>query len=221
MRKLLVIMLVAGLVGGAAAAPATAKKKKKKAKPVATELFLHGNSQIGEVDLPSQWLDSMLNEMSPEAPEGTSSKSQFVTNYVIGPNTRCDGNGLLGTVWRGDLSGTVKGDATLTLHTAATPGALLQVGLYPDGAGTCAGGDDPEPEPAARVEVAVAPGQTETEVVFEDLNFTTVASLVLQVAPGPNGVRGHMPGLVRAYYDSETHPSSLAFNCTPASGKTC
>jgi hypothetical protein len=158
----------------------------------------------------------MLNEMSQEEPEGATPKSQFVTNYAGGPNARCDGNGLIGTVWRGDLSGTVKGDITLTLHTAATPGAKLSVTLWPDDAGACAASGEEGPVPAAAVEVVPAPGQTATEVVFEGVNFTAARSLVLQVASAAAS-----PGQTRVFFDSASHPSNMDFKCTPSSGKTC
>jgi hypothetical protein len=213
MRKALVVALALGLIAGLLSAPA-AGQRRQRPKPVDTTLYLHGEDQFGEVGLLDQWLDNALHHMGPEEPEGASSKSQFVTNYIVGPNTRCDGNGLLGTVWRGELTGRVRGDVRLVLHTLATPSANLRIGLFPDGTGTCAAMGEEGPEAAALEDVAIAPGQNETEVIFEGVNFRAVRTLVLQIGSVPQS-----PGQVRIFYDSETHPSTLEFKCIPPRGK--
>jgi hypothetical protein len=216
-RKALAVVVAAVLIAGLIGAPASAQRKRQRPKPVDTTLYLHGEDQFGEMSLLDQWLDNALHHMGPDEPEGTSSKSQFVTNYVVGPNTRCDGNGLLGTVWRGELTGRVRRNVKLTLHTAATPGASLRIGLFPDGAGTCAPMGEEGPPAAALEDVAIEPGQNETEVVFRRVNFRAIRTLVLQIGSVPQS-----PGQVRIFYDSETHPSALEFKCIPPRrGRSC
>lgn len=211
MKKSLIVALALSLVAGALAMPAAAKKKKKKAKAVATTLYFHGNQPAGEAELTETWLDGLLHKMDTTEPEGTA-KSQFVTNYVGGPNTNCSGNGLL-PVWKGDLVGTVKGDVTVELHTMATPAATLVASLYPDASGGCNESAQPF---AAETEVAVAPGQSVTEIVFEDVSFQSFGSLAIQFHMAPTS-----PAQVRIFYDGADAASSLTLSCTPTSGKAC
>lgn len=215
MRKALSVLLALGLVVSAFAVPAVAQKKKKKApKPVATQMWLHGENQIGETGIVDEWLDGFLKEMSGEEPEGSSSKSQFITNYVVGPNPNCDGNGLIGTVWRGEMSGRITGDVTVTLSTLSMPAAGIRVGLYGDGGGGC---NESARGPDAIVDAAPAPGQAVTEVVLEDVDITVVNSLVLQVMAASTN-----PSQVRIFFDSASDPSNIEFSCIPATGqKSC
>ena len=52
LKRMLVVGLAAGLVAGALAMPADAKKTKKPAAaaPVATTMYMHGPSPLGEAD---------------------------------------------------------------------------------------------------------------------------------------------------------------------------
>ena len=208
MKKTLIVALSLSLVAGALAMPAAAKKK---AKPVSTTLYFHGNQPAGEAELVETWLDGLLHKMDTTKPEG-SAKSQFVTNYVGGPNTNCSGNGLR-PVWKGDLVGTVTGDVTVELHTMATPASTLVASLYPDASGGCNEAAQPF---AAQTEVEVAPGQNVTEIVFEDVSFQSFGSLAIQFHMAPA-----TPGQVRIFYDGADSASSLTLSCTPTSGKAC
>lgn len=211
MRKLLVTALAVGLVASVAAAPATAQKRKKKAKPVPVQLFLQGEATFGETEQVERWIDSAWWEMTPDEPED-GSKSVFVTNYVQGPNPNCSGNGLL-PVWRGALSGRIKGDITATLHTTASPAASLVVELFPDATGGC---NEDYIEPAGAVTVELPPGSNEVEAVIEDVDFEVVSSLVLQLR-----MEFQTPGQARVYFGGADTPSNLDFKCIPAKGKTC
>lgn len=224
-RRLVTIGLSASLVFGAVGAADAAKKKKK---PVITTLYLHGAHQVGEANLPDSWLNDLYHEMNETEPDGAAPKSQFVTNYLVGPNPRCSGNGLL-PVWRTPMAGTISGDVKATIHTAATPGARLVIELYPDGAGGCTT-DNPVSasnewvEPVAAVIVEVPPGHGVLEVTFEGVKAKVLSHLLLQVKPdfevtAPDEI--FAPGQVRLLYDSADMASSLEVPCIPASGSSC
>lgn len=208
MRKALVLILAAGLVFGSLAGPGLAKKKKAKAQAIT--FYLHGDQPIDDVHIADRWLNSVWHKMDENEPSGQS-KSQFVTNYIGGPNTACSGNGLL-PVWRGTLSGKVNGDVKLTIGTIASPGSTLEAELFPDASGGCNEAAQP---PAAVAEVSPAAGQSTTEIVFENVSFEAIGSLTLQLNMNAS------PGQIRIFYDGADAPSSLEFKCTPTSGKSC
>lgn len=206
MRKTLVVALVAGLVVGTAVGPATAGKKGKKA--AVTTLYLHGRGPVAEGYINETWLDSNWMEMDTSEPTKAEPSSMFVTNYFRGPNTDCDGNGLL-PVWRGDFAGSFKGDATVSLHTVATPAVQLTVSLYADPTGTCTSnlptGASEAPRPVATELIDVAPGQSVTEVTFKNLRFKAAAGLLLQLSIPTQTT----PGQVRVFFDSPDFPSAV------------
>src|SRR5688500_10510835 len=115
MKKTFLLIAAGALAVGALVGPAAAKK----AKPQAVSFVLHGTQPAGEAQMDETWLNSNWMTMDTTEPTAAEPKSMFVTNYMRGPNTDCDGNGLL-PVWRGTMTGKVKGDVTLTLHTIAT-----------------------------------------------------------------------------------------------------
>lgn len=224
MRKTLAVALVVGLMTGALVGPAEAGKKKK-AKPVATTLFLHGTEKFGEMESFSFLADAYL-KMDPTAPTGTDTKSKGITNYGIGPNTRCAGNSLFPT-YVGELQGTVKGDVKVSLNTVASPGAAVEVRIWPDLASLAcdsAAGNE-YIEPAGSAVVALPAGQGTVEAVIEGVDFKATAGLMLQVSPATMDVAGTPrplpPFFGRLLYDSEAAPSSISFSCLPSSGKTC
>lgn len=191
-------------------APASAKKKKKKAKPQDVTFYLHGELPADEAHVVDRWLNDLWHTMDGEEPSGQA-KSQFVTNYVGGPNTNCSGNGLL-PVWKGSLTGKVKGDVKLTIKTAASPGTTLVADLYPDASGGCNESAQPS---AGNAQATVAPGQGTTELLFENVDFEAFASLTLQL-----NLAGS-PGQVRVFYDGSDAVSMLELKCTPTTGKSC
>lgn len=214
------VLLVAGVVGSASAA--------KKKKPVTTTLYLHGAHEVGEANLPDSWLNDLYHVMDATEPDASTPKSQFVTNYLVGPNPRCSGNGLL-PVWKATMTGTIAGDVKATLHTAASPGARLVIELYPDGTGGCTTDNPVSPanewvEPVAAVAVDVPPGHGVLEVTFEGVKAKVLSHLLLQVKPdfavtAPDEV--FVPGQVRLLYDSTDMASSLTVPCIPAGGASC
>lgn len=223
MKKLLIAGLAAGLLASSFVSPATAGKKK--ARPVATTLFLHGTEKFGEMESFSLLADAYL-KMDTKAPAGSDTKSKGITNYGIGPNTRCAGNTLFPT-YIGDLRGKVTGDVKVSLNTLASPGAAVEVRIWPDVASlACDSATGNEYiEPAGSVVVPLPPGQGKVEAVIEGVDFTAVSGLMLQVSPATIDVNGTPrplpPFFGRLLYDSEAAPSSISFSCTPSSGKTC
>jgi hypothetical protein len=208
MRRTIVGLMVSALVAGVIAGPAAAGKTAK----VPATMFLHGRGPVAEAYINETWIDSIWMTMDTTEPTNAEPSSMFVTNYFRGPNTDCDGNGLL-PVWRGDFSGKFKGDIKVTLHTLATPAAELTVSLYPDPTGTCSSAGTPAtaaseaPQPVATTLIDVAPGQAVTEVLFENVKLKAAAGLALQLSVPTQTT----PGQVRVFFDSPDFASNIEF----------
>lgn len=217
MKKAVIIAMVLGLVAGAMSVPAVAKKK---AKPKAVTLYMHGVEQTGEQEIPDNLGGTNWKDLTTAEPAAGAPKSMFVTNYVGGPNNNCSGNNLYPT-WGGELAGTVSGDLKVILNTVASPAANLKVDIFPDGAGGCDNsttGSTGYIEPIATQTIAVSPGPAETEVLFENVKFKTVASLVVMLTIADQGTS---PAQVRVLYDSADYPSRVELLCAPKSGAGC
>lgn len=228
MKKMIPILAVA-LIVASITAPAMAKKK---AKPVATKLFLHGATVVGENDSFSLANEAFL-PMDKTEPTGAEPKSRWITNYLAGPNTQCAGNNLF-PVWSGALTGTIKGDVKLTFNAVGTPGDVV-VRIWPDvgqGSSLC---DSSNPasmssnyiEPAGEVVVSLPPGSGTVEAVIKNVNFKAVGSIVIQLSPvvavdlpDPGG-SVLTPFMSRVLYDTADFASMLEFSCIPASGSSC
>ena len=140
-------------------------------------------------------------------------KSKFITNYLAGPNTVCAGNNLF-PVWSGKVSGTIKGDMKLTLHTVSAP-RQIEVEVWPDiGSQACASNDVSEgsyPEPVAYAVADVPAGPGVTEIVMKNVNFKAASSLLVQLTPvGPGGPR--------ILYDAADYATATLYNNQPAIG---
>lgn len=226
MKKILILLAIVGLVGSMLAAPAGAAKKKKKAKPVATTLFFHGESQIGEEDSFPNVNDAFL-KMDATEPASADMKSKQIFNGVATPNHMCAGNNYF-PVWVGEVSGTVVGDMKVRFHTVGTPGQVL-VRLWPDqfsqACTSAVSGVADYVEPVAEVVVDLPPGQGEVEAVLEKLKFKASMGLMIQISPAFTPVaadRGiFAPFFSRVLYDSTDQPSGIEFNCIPAAGSSC
>lgn len=208
MRKTMLAVLALGLFVGSLAGPAAAAKTS-----TTTTFFLHGKGPVKPVQeayTNESWLDDIWMGMDTTEPTAAEPSSIFVTNYFRGPNTDCDGNGLL-PVWKGEFAGKFKGDITVTLHTIAAPATPMVVSLYADPTGTCSADATPvtpaveAPKPVAQSELEVAAGPGVTEVVFENVKLKAVGSLLLQLHI-PNQ---STPGQVRVLFDSPDYPSNL------------
>ena len=207
MRKSILVALALGLFVGSLAVPATAGKSKT------TTLYLHGKGPVKPVQeayINESWLDDVWMTMDSTEPTSAEPSSIFVTNYFRGPNTDCDGNGLI-PVWKGDFAGKFKGDIKVTLHTVATPATPMVASISADPTGTCSAAETPAtpaveaPKPVAQTEVEPGVGPGVTEITFKNVKFKSLSSVLLQL---------HIPtlttpGQVRVFFDSAEFPSSV------------
>lgn len=207
MKRLLGLALVSGLLAASFGPSATAGGS-------STTYFLHGRGPVAEAYINETWMDDAYMSMDTTEPTAAEPSSMFVTNYFRGPNTDCDGNGLL-PVWKGDYTGKFKGDVTVTLHTVATPATDLTISLYADGTGTCgADGSNPAipaaeaPKPVATATVTPAAGPGVTEVTFEKVKFKALSNALLQL----NVPNLSSPGQIRVLFDSASYPSGVTFS---------
>jgi hypothetical protein len=207
MRKVIVVILAIGLLAGALVAPAEARKKKKKKKPqpVATKLFMDGDSQFGEED---QLGNGTFLKLVKEEPSGE--KSHGIPNYVGGPNTNCAGNALV-PVFVGEVSGRIVGDMKVTFN-AFSQGGNVEVRVWPDIAAQAC--NDAYVEPAGAVEVPLPAGEGTVEATIEGLDFEAASIIMIQLTP----VIGAPPFYARAFYG--TADSKVEFNCIPPAGAT-
>jgi hypothetical protein len=228
MKKTVVLVLASMLLVSGLVAPVSAAKKKKKAKPVATKLFLHGDSAVGENDSFSAVAEAYLPMDSTE-PSGSEMKSRQITDYLVGPNTQCAGNNLF-PVWSGELTGRVKGDVKLTFSTIGTLGEVV-VRMWPDVTSSLCDsettGATDYVDPAGEVVVELPPGSGTVEAVMEGVNFKALGTVIVQISP-PVAVDLPSPAgsiltplFSRVLYDSTEFASVLEFDCIPAKGKSC
>jgi hypothetical protein len=212
MRRVIVVVLAIGLLAGALVAPADAgkknrKNKKKAPKPVATTLFMDGDSQFGEED---QLGNDTFLKLVKEEP--SSEKSHGIPNYVGGPNTNCAGNSLM-PVFIGEVSGRIVGDMKVTFN-AFSQGGNLEVRVWPDVAAQAC--NDSYIEPAGAVQVPLPAGEGTVEATIEGLDFEAASVIMIQLTP----VIGAPPYYARAFYG--TADSKVEFNCLPpAKAKAC
>ena len=219
MKKSLVLLLILGLVAGALSVPATAAKKKKK--PVATTLYLHGNTPIGEVDSVEGLNAGTYMGMDATEPSNPEPSSIGLVGPIAGqagPNTDCAGNQLF-PIWTGSLAGKVKGDLKVTFDVVAS-GGTVDLRIWPDVSSLmCDGGLDGSANsyvpPAAQQEVTLPNGPGTVEATFEDVKFKAVGSLMFQITVLET------PPYGRVLYNSADFPARLEFTCIPASGKSC
>jgi hypothetical protein len=77
------------------------------------------------------------------------------------------------------------------------------------------------------VTLELPPGTGSVEAVLEDVDFTSVGSLMLQLSPAvqvplPSPVNPVLsPFISRVLYDTPDFASSIEFSCIPTSGKSC
>lgn len=208
-KKLIMLAVLSALVAGMVALPAEAAKKKKPPKPVLTTLYLDGESTFGEEEQ-APVISGKYLKLAAEA--GAGEKSMGIPNYVGGPNTNCAGNSLM-PVFTGPLAGTVVGEMKVTFDAGATPAQKVEVRVWPDLAAQAC--NEAYLPPAGSVIVDLPVGRGTVEATIENLNFTAVGGLMIQITP----VIGAPPGYGRAFYGTDA--SKIEFSCTPSSGSSC
>ena len=213
MKKALTIALITGLVAGAlAVGPAQAKK----AKAQSVTFYLHGTETIGEIDIANNFAVgySKMDTAKPKDPVPKSVTGLFWKEHWN------DCAGMYGLpAWTGNVSGQITGDMKLSLHTINRPAGAIEVEIWPDvSTMMCADNDFSEgsyPDPVASATVNLPPGHDATTVVFKNVNFKAVGSLLVQIT----SVGG--PASTRILYDSPEFASSLKFSCIPTKGNSC
>lgn len=215
MKKFVVLSLALGLIF----ASVTTADAKKKAKPIPMTFFFHGTEMIGEIDAMNNISGGTFNKMDTTEPSGAAPKSMGLIDYVVGPNSDCAGNYLY-PVWTGQLAGRIVGDFKVTFHSIGAPRSV-DVRIWPDiMSQACAGNDLAEgtyPAPALEQSVDLPAGPGVTEVVFKNVNFQAMGSMMVQITPPPGEP---LPG--RILYDSPDYASSVEFSCIPSKGaKAC
>ena len=209
MKRFIVLTMAFALLFGSVVSAQAGKK------PTTVKLFLHGTEMLGEIDMANN-IGTAYNKMDATEPDGAAPKSWGVSVWGGTPWNDCAGMALL-PVWTSGVTGTIKGDIKVTLHSVNGPRAV-EVQIWADIASQqCASNDTSTgtyPPPNASATVDLAPGLGVTEAVIKGVNFKAHGILMLQIRPvGPN------PG--RILYDAADYASSLEFSCIPASGKSC
>jgi hypothetical protein len=181
--------------------------------PIDYALYLTGEQQISELELPSRWPSGSYRQMSEDEPTSSDAKGLWVTNYAAGPNTNCSGNGLVPT-WEVFFEGTITDDVTVVLHAMSAPGARLDVRLFADvGSGMC---NDNYKAPIAGKVVEIGSGSDEVEIVFEGVDAVVRDNLTLMVTAGSQTSQS------RLEFDSTAAPSRVEVSCIPFDGlDTC
>lgn len=222
MKTKIALVTMVCLVVAAASAPAVAQRKKKRPRvPVATSLYLHGTEPAGEMESFVLVNDDLL--MMDATPPTSQEKSKQITNYGVGPNTRCSGNNLF-PAWIGEASGTVTDDIKFVFTSVGTPG-LVDIRVWADIPGGTDFCDDGYVEPHAQaLGVALPAGEADVEATLEGAKFAVARTLLVQISPSTMDVAGtQRPGsnlfVSRIEYDSDGHPSALSFSCLPPAGK--
>jgi hypothetical protein len=215
MRRALVLPFLLALV--LATVPAGAEPEAPPEEPEAPErvidevtLHLHGGEEVGEVEVEP---GGAFRTMDRNAPDSDEPKSVFVTNYVVGPNTDCDGNGLLPTWQDFRLRGDVAGDVTVSIPAIGLPASQVVVSLYNTGGGTCSFMETTAPRPVAQATVTAPVGPGDLEVVFEDADFQLRGLILMLHVPN------RAPGQTRVFYDSADMDATITFDCLAPVGK--
>ena len=207
-RRVLTVALVGGLLLASMAA-ADAAKKRKAVKTVKTSLYLHSAYLVAEAEAPTNLAEGAVAVMDANKPTNPAPSSRSVFGAE---NANCSGNGAFFPTWMGNLQGTIKGDAKLTVHFASAL-ATFTARLWKDTPeGSCNDGYIP---PNKEVTVTVPAGQSKVDVIFKKLNLKAQANVMLMLSTGSPDAQG------RVLYDSPAAESVLQFQCAPASGKSC
>lgn len=202
----------------AVSVPATAKKAPKQ-KPVKTILYLEGTMDVGDAE--QDPVSGVFLQLSPDKPDGVTPKSKALYSYAVGPNPDCAGNSLFPVFIARDFAGTVVGPVKFTINTVSSPGASVDLRIWPDIASQMCDSETTGAmdyvEPGASVVAPLPPGPGVVEVKTPNAKFEAQALLMFQITPilVP-------PFMARVLYDAETYDSRIEFMCIPPKGaKSC
>ena len=210
-RTALLILLMSGLVVPLGI-PAGADGS------VATTLYMHGSSALGEQD-GINWVASSFTEsaltLSAAKPTGDS-KSMSYAGMV---NDVCTGVPLYPT-FAGKLNGTITSAITLTLNSVSAPGTYTARIWTDSDIFQCNADYTP---PAAEAQFDLPAGESTVKVPLSiasrmdrDVSFQIIVMVYAPTVPAYRGQVG------RLMYDGATAPSAATFACTPRRGHaTC
>ncbi|HVE64883.1 MAG TPA: hypothetical protein VNB94_13920 [Mycobacteriales bacterium] len=210
-RPVVALLVLTGLLVQAAPGHAAPKG-------VPTALFMHGPSQLGEVD-GAKWVAALtfanespltMDAVKPTAAEGKS------MSYVSVVNDACTGTPMYPT-FVAKLDGSISSDLTLALHSLSAPGtytarvwvdtAIFQCNLE-------------YVAPAAQAQFTLPAGESRAEVVVpapsrkRSVRKTITVMIFAPQVPAYGGQVG------RLRYDAAATPSGLSFLCTPRKGRS-
>lgn len=179
--------------------------------PVDVTLYFHGQGEryVDE----NSYLETPA-EMDRTEPTGDDFDSKQLTNYAVGPNPNCAGNGLF-PAWVGLLGeGTIVGDATVTFDVVGSTGGDATVNVWADvSSGQC---NENYPTPDASVTVTLPAGTGTVEVPLPTDGLRPGFQLMVQIQPASEGPASFNPaGQARVLYDGADYPASISFTCQP------
>lgn len=213
MKRIGIALLGLGVLAGLLVSPAAAGKPK----PVATTLYMHGHTPVGDgLEFVYGYQNGTNMKMDPVEPAAGPPKSMSFSLPV--GNEACAGNDLFPS-WSADVSGKLASDVTMKTHFAAAPSKVTARIWLDVPFGSCTSstaGTSDFRDPIAEVEVDVPAGANEVEIVFPGLKGKTVVGImVVELHTNSPSSQG------RVLYDSADFPTRVEFSCIPASGTSC
>ncbi len=197
MRKLIALLTITVLAASVAATPATAAGKAKK-----VTLYLHGTYPLGEID-GVDWFANGTPPMAMTKDEPTEQIPRSMVFGVPGLNTQCSGLPLGFPTWVGVITGTITGDAILTINTVSAPLNLTARLWVNTPVFSC---NDAYIPPNSEVITEIPAGQGEVKIKFPKLRLKAQGLIMIELV-GTGVPRG------RVLYDSPSAASALTFNC--------
>lgn len=181
--------------------------------PLHVELFVHGETSVGEAHFPNALGGSYMT-MDRKRPISEVPKSIGFTNVGgAAPNPDCAGSPYF-PVWVGEVGGHIEGDVIFEFFVVSSPGGKVEVRVWPDM--STFGCNEDYRVPSAKSVVELPVGSGKVTALMRGANFESAANVMVQVTPLMPGV-----GQGRILYDAASAPTSLSFDCTPLWGDTC
>ncbi len=189
--------------------------------PIEVSMYFHGDGERYVDDDRADPLAATYNVMDRTAPATSDFESRSLPNYAAGPNPNCSGNYLL-PVWTGYVgSGSIVGDATVTLDVIGTGGDVV-VQLYSGISGQACNESYVQPIAKATASLPTGPGTIEVTLPLD--GYRPTFDLMVQIVAAPSGPLSFNPTTqARVLYDGVDYAGSLSFTCQPdalADGET-
>lgn len=196
MKRSIALLCVTVLAGAFLAVPVEAGAAPKK-----VTLYLHGAHPLGEMD-GADWFANGTPPMSMSKDKPTEQVPRHMTLGTPGLNTNCSGLPLGFPTWVGNISGTITGDAILTINTVSAAQNITARLWVNTPVFSC---NDAYIAPNSEVLVQIPAGQNEVKVKFPKLKLKAAGLIMIELVGTPRG---------RVLYDSPSAASALTINCT-------